>query len=76
MMETEGKKVGRPRGSRDRNNIFLNEKNTKIILEGLIRLRKDATIKQDEDFESTFTLISSHAINQLGSTQYLEIVGN
>lgn len=75
-METPKKKTGRPVGSRDRNNIFLGEKSTEIILKGLVNLRKDTEVQQDEEFEKVFTLISSHAINLFGSTQYLEIVGN
>lgn len=65
------KKTGRPKGSRDRNNIFLNEKDTEIILKSMI----NNSDRNDEDFEKTFTKISSLAISLFGSSRYLRIVG-
>lgn len=67
------KNTGRPKGSRDRNNIFLSDENTKIILKSLVKSRNE--YKDDKDFEEIFTKLSSLAINIFGSSEYLRIIG-
>lgn len=76
-METaiEKRKAGRPVGSRDRNNIFLSDKDLMIIMGALAFTRKGQAENLGSQFEETFTKLSSLAINKLGSAEYLRIIG-
>ena len=74
MMETTKRKAGRPAGSRDRNNFFLSEESTIVILQAL-NLMREQSEEIDENFDQTFTAISSFAIKLFGSSEYLRIIG-
>lgn len=70
-MEITKKGPGRPVGSRDRKNIFLDADDLKIILSALFASGENET----EEFHKTLTKLSSLAINILGSSEYLRIIG-
>lgn len=74
MMETIKRKPGRPAGSRDRNNVFLTPENVVVILRAL-NLMREQSEEVDDNFDQTFTTISTLAIKLFGSTEYLRIIG-
>ena len=78
MEETTRKKLGRPLGAKDRKNIFFSPNDTVLVVKGLILLRDEVERQGErvtEHFEQLFTKVSSLAINQLGSSEYLRIAG-